>query len=168
MNSSKAIETEITCLVRRLPEGYMSHPFEDIKQGYFSDGGDALRIRQKGPIFVLTKKEPTHENDFSQFNETSIVIKQVEFNRLWPLVTKSLVKRRYYYPLSTSITCEIDIFLEDLEGLILVEVEFLDRAELDNFVRPDWFGKEVTQEKWPSGEFLAGRDFAEVKKFITD
>ena len=41
---------------------------------------------------------------------------------------------------------ELDIFKGDLDSLKLVEVEFCSVEEANNFIPPEWFGKDVTTD----------------------
>ncbi len=166
MFNNISLEIEITCLVNELPLDLESKEYKEIKQGYFSDGGGSLRIRQKGNTFELTKKEQIDPSDFSKHKETTIYIKQEEFEKLWPQVVKSLEKKRYFYPLKDNLIAEVDVFGGKLKGLVLVEVEFPNESFVSSFQRPVWFGKDVTQEQWSSGEFLAGKSFDEIKSQI--
>ena len=44
----------------------------------------------------------------------------------------------------SDLKIELDIFSEDLQGLLLAEVEFPDEKSALSFVPPAWFGKDVT------------------------
>ena len=63
------------------------------------------------------------------------------------LRTGHLIKKRRHVVKSGKTEIEIDVFKGDHRGLVIAEVEFPSkRAKFD---RPDWLGKEVTdQEKY--------------------
>ncbi len=42
---------------------------------------------------------------------------------------------------------ELDIFKERLFGLVFAEVEFQSLEMADNFVKPDWLGRDVSDDK---------------------
>ena len=44
------------------------------------------------------------------------------------------------------LTAELDIFSGDLEGLVILEVEFPSVGDAVAFEPPAWFGKEVTND----------------------
>ena len=48
-----------------------------------------------------------------------------------------------------------DYFHEQLDGLTYVEIEFPSEEEANNFQAPDWFGKDVTNEKKYKNQSLA-------------
>ncbi len=65
-----------------------------------------------------------------------------------------LTKRRYRIPIEgTGLTIELDLFSGVYEGLCLAEVEFETKQEAEEFVPPDWFGRDVTF----SGEYQNSR-----------
>jgi len=160
------IEIEKTFLVKEIPKDILSYKSEKIKQGYISPSPSPLRIRQKGNKFELTKKLPLKEGDYSCANEINIPLTEYEFNKLWPLVEKSLEKTRYIIPIKDDLIAELDIFEKELEGLSFVEVEFISQEQMDSFKPLDWFGKDVTQEDFSANVFLAGKSFSEIKKYL--
>jgi adenylate cyclase len=160
------IEIEKTFLVKETPKGLSSYKSEKIKQGYISSTPSPLRIRQKGNNFELTKKIPLKEGDFSVFNEINIPLTEDEFNKLWPLVEKSLEKIRYILPLKNGLVAELDVFEGKLKGLVFVEVEFASQEQMDSFEAIEWFGRDVTQEDFAANVFLAGKSFVEIGKYI--
>lgn len=61
-------------------------------------------------------------------------------------VGKTIEKDRYCLKLDGTKSCEINIFSSP-KPIKLIEVEFEDEESMKNFVKPDWFGEEVTQNK---------------------
>ena len=153
-------------LVKNIPANLSSYKSFKIKQGYLSSSHPALRIRQKGNSFELTKKLPLKPGDWSSVEEINIPLTQQEFDKLWPLTEKYLEKTRYLIPLENDLTAELDVFEEKLIGLAFVEVEFSSQAEMNLFKAPDWFGQDITQEDFSANNFLAGKTFLEIKKYL--
>lgn len=160
------IEIEKTFLVKQIPKNLSQYKSQKIKQGYISSTPSPLRIRQKGNKFELTKKIPLKEGDFSSFNEINIPLTKNEFNKLWPLVKKSLEKTRYIIPIKDNLIAELDIFEKELYGLVFVEVEFISQQQMNSFKALDWFGKDITQEDFAANVFLAAKTFSEIKKYL--
>lgn len=160
------IEIEKTFLVKKIPANLPSYKSYQIKQGYISSPPSPLRIRQKGDKFELTKKIPIKKGDYSSAQEINILLTEYEFKKLWPLVEKYLEKTRYNIPLSNNLIAELDIYKGDLEGLSVVEVEFISQEQMDSFIPPEWFGKDVTQEEFSANSFLAGKKYSEIKQFL--
>jgi CYTH domain-containing protein len=160
------IENELSFLVKKLPKDLKKYPKKLIRQGYFSDSLEALRIRDEGGKYFLTKKLIIKKGDFSRYNEITLPIEKEEFERLWPVCKKTLVKTRYYYPLNNGLKAEIDIYHGKLKGLITVEVEFPNEKARKRFKPPDWFGLDITQKFWSANPVLAGLTYKKVKKLI--
>lgn len=160
------IEIEKTFLVKNIPRDLSSYKSFKIKQGYLSSSHPALRIRQFGNSFELTKKIPLKLGDWSSVEEMNIPLTEDEFNKLWPLIEKDLIKTRYFIPLENNLIAELDIFDEKLTGLNFVEVEFSSQEEMNLFQKPDWFGRDVTQEDFSANSFLAGKTFTDIKKHL--
>jgi CYTH domain-containing protein len=160
------LEIEKTFLVKKIPLDLSSFTSHQIKQGYISTSSPALRIRQKNNKFELTKKIPLRDGDSSVIEEINIPLTQEEFNKLWPLVEKSLEKIRYEIPLNDNLVIELDIFQGSLKGLIVAEVEFTSEEKMKLFKPPEWFGKDITQDDFSSNVFLAGKKFSEVEKYF--
>jgi len=159
------LENEFTFLIKKLPEDLEKHPKKEIRQGYYSDLPSPLRIRNESGKFTLTKKIPIKDGDASRYEETELFIKKEEFELIWPVCKKSLDKTRYYYPID-NLTAEIDIYHGKLEGLVTVEVEFPNEAIRESFIPPEWFGFDITQEKWSANSVLADLTYEEVVKLI--
>ena len=53
------------------------------------------------------------------------------------------------------VVYELDIY-NNINNLITVEVEFLNKKEADDFIPPDWFGCEITNIKEFKNTLLVG------------
>lgn len=160
------IEIEKTFLLKDIPKNLKSYTSFKIKQGYISSGSSPLRIRQKGDKYELTKKIHLQENDYSQAEEINIFLTKYEFEKLWTQVEKYLEKTRYMIPLENNLTAELDVYSGPLNGFAVVEVEFKNQDQMNNFIAPQWFGKDVTQEEFSANSFLAGKNFSDIKKYL--
>jgi adenylate cyclase len=147
-------EIERKFLIREAPGWLADHPAKELLQGYVVLGGDTeVRLRAADGDRLLTVKRGKGEVR----GEEEIDLDADQFEALWPL-TKSLrvSKRRYRVPLEGSdLTAEVDVFAGDLEGLVVVEVEFPNREQSRGFQPPSWFGREVTGDARYSTAALA-------------
>lgn len=139
----KNVEIEKKFLLENLPINIDRFKSNNITQGYVSINPE-IRIRSiNNETFYLTKKgngtlfrkEKEKEIDIEKFNKL--------VNKYEP---KMIYKTRYYIPLTAKLTAEVDVFKDNLEGLKTVEVEFETIEEANNFIIPNWFGKEVTND----------------------
>jgi adenylate cyclase len=148
-----SIEIERKFLVGELPAAIAKYAGKAIRQGYLiiTDDGTELRIRQKGNRFFQTIKR----GEGLCRTEIEIEITKAQFEALWPHTQNRRVsKTRYALPLG-AYTAEVDVFNGDLQGLVLVEVEFASESASREFSPPDWFGTEVTDDKRYTNKHLA-------------
>ena len=87
--------------------------------------------------------------------ETEIPLSNSEFQELWPLTEgRRLAKRRYLHPAEEG-TFEIDVYEDELEGLMTAEIEFNSAQEARELRAPDWAADEVTGDNRYSNYELA-------------
>jgi CYTH domain-containing protein len=78
--------------------------------------------------------------------EIKIELSQDQFRQLWPYTDGRRVSKTRYKLQLGEHTAELDQFEGDLAGLFLVEVEFASVEASRQFIPPDWFGMEVTED----------------------
>lgn len=136
------LENERKFLVRKIPnlDGVQQY---EIEQGYLSFVPE-IRIRKKGSTYFLT-----HKGEGNQVRtEIETDISLVAYEMLSCLVQEKFIhKTRYEILLDNDLIAELDIYHGNLEGLVTVEVEFKTNKQVEQFIVPNWFGKEITQEK---------------------
>src|SRR3990167_7742280 len=159
----KEIEYEKTYLAKEIPEGLSNCEFVEIADIYLPKGAShpTLRIRKFGDRYEITKKEPVKGDDSSEQLENTIPLTKEEFQDLASLEGQRFRKLRYYYKYEGRIL-EFDVFKDDLEGLVIVDVEFTNREEMDKFVMPPFCLADVTQEIVIAGGKLAGQIFKNI------
>lgn len=164
VNSMIQTEIETTYLANSLPKGLQDLEGRTLVDIYFPANAvhPHLRIRQKGSSYTLTKKTQVNTGDASTQTEENIELTKDEFDALAAGNGKTVAKVRYELPIGEHIA-EIDVFTGDLEGLVLVDVEFNSAAERDKFIKPDFCGADVTQEDFIAGGMLAGKKFADIE-----
>lgn len=144
------MEIERKYLVSSLPLNYQSFPSRSIEQAYLCTE-PVVRIRREDDQYYLTYKS----KGLLEREEYNLPLTRESYDHL---LTKAdgliLTKRRYRIPIAgTALTIELDLFSGAYEGLCLAEVEFETRQEAEDFVPPDWFGRDVTF----SGEYQNSR-----------
>ena len=146
-------EIERKFLVDRLPPDFENLTGKTIRQGYVIDaaGGIELRVRQKQRAYYQTVKM----GEGLSRTEIEIELSADQFNRLWPHTEgRRVSKTRYTLPVGDH-TAELDRFEGNLKGLLLVEVEFTSVDAAKDFAPPDWFGRDVTEDKRYKNKHLA-------------
>lgn len=158
------IELERTFLLKKIPDGLKDCKFIEVSDIYIPKTAKhpILRIRKKGNRFEMTKKSPAIGDDASEQSEHTIFLSEEEFAELAKLDDKKLRKFRYFYPVN-DLTAEVDFYLDDLEGLAMVDFEFKSVEGKNKFLMPDFCLVDVTQEKITAGGMLAGKKYADIK-----
>ena len=147
-------EIERKWLVRDPPADLDGFPAKQIDQGYVAIDADGteVRVRRADGDAVMTIKQGAGRTRA----EEEFAIPADRFERLWPLTeARRVEKRRHLLPGPDDLTFEVDRFAGDLEGLVVVEVEFPDEAAAEAFAAPAWFGREVTDDGRYKNQALA-------------
>lgn len=115
-----------------------------ITQGYLSSVPErTVRVRTKGNQAYLTIKGASNKSGMTRF-EWEKEIPVDEAIQLLSLCEKGVIdKTRYEVKLGKHIY-EIDEFYGENEGLIIAEIEL--QSETETFEKPNWLGKEVTND----------------------
>ncbi len=125
-------EIERKFLVNYLPQEIFTFPSFIIEQGYLAVecGGNEVRIRSFDGSYFLTIKSTGEEKRI----EVEIEISKSKYLSLWELTQgRRIKKKRYLYN-----QFEVDVFEENLKGLIIVEIEFKDQKSSKQFIKPNW------------------------------
>lgn len=159
------IEFEKTFLLKNIPTGLENCESIEIIDIYLPESArhPILRIRKRGEVFEITKKSPIKSNDSSEQAEQTISLTKEEFDDLSGIKGKRLRKRRYFYPFE-GVKAELDIYLDDLEGLCLIDFEFSSKQEKENFKMPDFCLADVTQSENLAGGILAGKKYSDIEQ----
>ncbi|MGH7892920.1 MAG: CYTH domain-containing protein, partial [Thermodesulfobacteriota bacterium] len=146
-------EIERKFLVNEIPEDLYKYPSNVISQGYLevTDDETEIRIRRIEDRFFKTVKSGRG----LERKEIETKIGSEAYNEEWPKTAGMRIeKRRYEIPYERHVI-ELDIYLGDLAGLVVAEVEFKSVEESARFVPPDWFGTEITDDVRYSNRSLA-------------
>lgn len=170
------IELEKAWLVQELPQDLRKQKSVQITQAYLEkykdENGKSVkdaRIRKMGDKFTFTVKYfAGSEKETGQVIEKTEEITKERYVELIKTATKKVVKSRYYYPLDKKLTAEIDVYQNNLEGLVVIEVEFPTLKAEKAFKEPAWFGKEVTDSKGIYPPVIADMPIAAVHALNDD
>ncbi len=155
------LEIERKYKITELPEDYEKYPSKEIIQGYVAIEGDTeKRLRKKGEKYFYTIKKGKGKTRF----EAEAEISEDLFNELWSTTEgKRVEKTRYKIPYGKHFI-ELDEYHGKLQGLYTAEIEFKNEDDSNNFVAPDWFGGEVTEDKGYKNQNLALKGKPEITK----
>lgn len=164
---SQEIELEQTYLAKYLPKDLKSSSSKEIVDIYFPKNSPRanLRLRKSGDTYVITKKTKVSPDSSSVHLENSISLSESEFLALELADGNKIVKTRYYYPCGQKIA-EIDIFSGQHKGLVLVDFEFSNAEEMNDFKMPDFCLADVTEEEIIAGGVLSHETMSSVMKVL--
>lgn len=147
-------EIERRFLVGKLPKNLFDQMNYLIVQFYVRrKGGKVIRYRHEGNLYYRVTKT----GHGLVRKETTEKVSKTEYLANWPnLIGREVVKRRFRLR-SGSRLFELDIFMAQLHGLQIVEVEFPNLIIAQAFQPPPWFGREVTNNSSYNNFSLATR-----------
>ncbi len=137
------MEIERKFLTKQLPFDITAYPCLDISQAYLSFS-PTIRVRQSNGDYILTVKGKGH----LAREEFELPLNREEYERLLGKTEGTpVVKKRYLVSLADGLTAEVDLYEGELAGLMTTEVEFPSLAAAEAFLPPDWFGRDISEEK---------------------
>lgn len=133
-------EIERKWLVDKIPDNLVWYESHECWQGYLSiDPRYEVRVSARGFLTVKKGQGLCRSEKISKINSDSV-------ESLWHLTRgKRIHKIRHMFKIDDKIG-ELDIYQDENKGLIVVEVEFQQITEAKEFVPPDWFGLDVTDD----------------------
>jgi adenylate cyclase len=144
LTTSDAFKTE-AFTINRIAQGYLS-----------SVPGRTVRVRIKGNKGFLTIKGASNESGLSRFEwEKEIPVDEAQ--KLLLLCEEGIIdKTRFEVKMGNHIV-EIDEFYGENEGLVMAEIEL--KSETEPFEKPNWLGKEVTNDRRYYNSYLSKNPF---------
>ena len=137
------MEIERKFLVSSVPENLLSYPCRIIEQGYPCTD-PVVRVRKDNDSFYLTYKG----KGMMAREEYNLPLTEEAYSHLIGKADGNIItKHRYEIPDGNGYTIELDIFDGVFSGTVLAEVEFASVEDADNYILPDWFSEDVTNNK---------------------
>ena len=160
---NQELELELTFLAKELPDDIKTVEPTRITDIYIPDTPEHshLRLRQKGERYEITKKLPVTEGNASEQIEQTIPLTKEEYIALSNCSKKRVAKDRYNIMIEGKMA-EIDVFVDGLEGLVLMDFEFNTVEEKSAFKIPGIALADVTQEEFIAGGLLAGKTYNDI------
>jgi adenylate cyclase len=125
-------------------EGWRGQAMEPgllLRQGYLHAGQPVVRIRQAGEAAFLTIKGPglLARAEYEYPIPVAEAAEMLERLCPQPVIEKTRTRVRH-----GGLVWEVDEFAGHLAGLVLAEVELASPDQ--SFARPEWLGREVTED----------------------
>jgi CYTH domain-containing protein len=147
-----ATEIERKFLLTELPTTLRFARGEQIRQGYLALDGDTevrLRTGSKPPRLTIKSGRGAVRT------EVELPVEGRDAQALWELTEgRRLEKTRRRMRIDGG-EAEVDEYGGDLQGLVVVEVEFADEDAARAFEPPAWVGRELTGERAYANRSLA-------------
>ena len=164
------IEQERTFLVKKIPDLGVFNKKEMIDIYYpLEERHPTLRLRKNGNRYELTSKKPPENMDTSSLIEETVHLTENEYLGLSKSPGKVVKKIRYFADQmidGKKVRIEIDVFKDNLEGLVLADFEFENEDDKKAFIAPDYCLAEVTSEEALAGGMLCGKHYEDIKEFL--
>ena len=164
------VERERRYLLQDLPEGLSrADPHVQITDNYIT--GTRLRMRKvRNPgtnkwTVKFTQKFAPNPQDFSRTIITNTYLNALEAETLSMFDANEIRKNRYLFAYEGR-EFSVDMFLGDLFGLVLAEVNFETDEELDSFAKPAFAVADVTNNELFTGGRLCGLTFEDIRDEI--
>ena len=123
----------------------------EIEQGYLCTD-PVIRVRKEDNRYYMTYKG--HGTLVRE--EYNLPLTKESYDALIKKCEGRIIrKRRWQVPLPSGLTVEMDEFQGELEPLVLFEIEFPDRETAENYIPPDYFGKNVTEDTRYTNAYLS-------------
>jgi adenylate cyclase len=147
-----ATEIERKFLLTEIPATLRFARGEAIKQGYLAlDGDTEVRLRTGSKPPRLTIKSGRGEVR----TEVELPVEGRDAQALWDLTDGRRIEKTRRVMRVGGVEAEVDEYGGDLQGLVVVEVEFPDEQAAGAFQAPPWFGRELTGETAYANRSLA-------------
>lgn len=165
------MEIERKFTLKKLPEKLTDYPCRKLCQGYLCTG-PVVRIRKseqdgevryilcyKAKIGTLGKEKERMaegESKFAKVNEeVELPLTESSFATLLKKVEGRVIEKTRYLIPYREYLIELDVFEGELSGLYFAEVEFPDGEHADSFEPPEWFDRDVSNDKRYRNSYLA-------------
>lgn len=156
LNKPTSFEIEKKFLLKNIPDLNLSIANHDIEQFYLlndSVSKSSVRIRKYDDIFLFTFKKGSGlsrvEIEFEILKEDFLNFDKIKISR------NTIKKTRFEFNIDSGLVAEVDFFSGKFKDNILCEVEFLTEEDANNFIPPNWFGKDVSNDKKYGNIFMA-------------
>lgn len=144
------MEIERKFAIHQIPINLEQYHCKKIEQGYLCHK-PTIRIRKSNEDYYVTYKSKVGIKNTGSVivnNEVELPLTEKAYYHLKKKIDGNMVyKTRYMIPLDNGLTVELDVFEEQLSGLIFAEVEFPDEKTAQEFIAPTWFDVDLSLDK---------------------
>ena len=148
------MEIERKYLLKELPK-LENYPRRKLEQAYLCTA-PVVRVRREDDNYYMTYKG----GGMLARAEHNLPLNEEAYEHLKKKADGNVIgKTRYLIPLEDGLTAEVDVFEEPFAPLIMAEVEFSSEEQANEFIPPEWFGKEVTFDEKYHNSYMSKMQF---------
>ena len=154
-------EVERKFLVKEIPN-LKIREFYNIEQGYINFNPE-IKVINAGNDYYLTQKGIGS----IKRREVATTISSMTYNILSELIRGRIIRKvRNAIKLPNYQIAYLDVYLDDLAGLITVKVDFETLEDANKFVVPNWFGEEITDNLRYKNRNLSTISLSEIGEIV--
>lgn len=156
-------EIERKYLIRNMPDLSL-YESKKLMQGYLCTD-PTVRVRKEDDEYYMTYKRKGGDNPAAK-EEYNLFLSKEAFEKLIKKSDGNIIsKTRYLIPIGTSsrgnnLVAELDVFDAPFAPLKFIEVEFQSISEMNEFIPPEWFGEDVTDNPDYYNSNMSKKEFA--------
>ncbi len=155
------IEIERKFKIKALPEDLDQYKSCTIEQAYICTK-PVIRIRKQDDDYILTYKG----GGMMARAEYNLPLVEEGYNHMLKKADGNIItKTRYFISINDGLTAELDVFEGMFDGLVFVEVEFDSLDAATAFEPPEWFGKDVTNDRRYHNSYLSKLEKFDINDF---
>jgi len=161
------VERQRRYLLTGLPEGVsLRDEHAQITDNYITNTRLRLRKSRWVPTgewsLKLSQKQTPAPPDFGRALLTTLYLSRAEYEALSVFEANELRKNRYYFRHEGRLV-SVNVYLGDLRGLLLAEIDFDTDAEMDAFPLPPFAHADVTRDEMFTGARLVELTAEEIR-----
>lgn len=151
------MEIERKFLIEKIPFALDGFKKREIEQAYLCTK-PVVRIRKSDDDYYLTYKA---KGKIAREEYNLPLTKEAYGHLLAKADGNILTKTRYEIPEKDNLVIELDVFHGKFDGLLLAEVEFESLEQAENYIPPEWFGRDVSITGEYQNSVLSRKEFTE-------
>lgn len=151
------MEIERKFLIEKTPFALDGFKKSEIEQAYLCTN-PVVRIRKSDDDYYLTYKA---KGKIAREEYNLPLTKEAYEHLLAKADGNILTKTRYEIPEKDNLVIELDVFHGKFDGLLLAEVEFESLEQAENYIPPEWFGRDVSITGEYQNSVLSRKEFTE-------
>jgi CYTH domain-containing protein len=163
------LELELSYLAEFIPPQVKSVDPRYVEDTYFSnsDAESVLRLRRIGDSYLISKKVQVVGKNGTTSTEQSIVLSEEEYRSISCIKGMLRVQKNRFHVNIDGKMADVDVFLGDLSGLVIIEFEFMTEEDMNSFEKPSCCGNDVSNEVGIAGFHLAGKNYSAVSEILS-